>query len=223
MPTHRGVVRRGPDGTDEGIGPQVLDGHAIPAETRAEALAIGDRVWGARIACSGEAAYVVMENPEGPASVHVYHLDGGESSLMVPTDFTEDIIGCRSTIRTASGRIVSDTPCPTWNQRLFPSMDGRGNVFLASSDPHIAGAVVDPDTGCYAMLRMPRPDGTRAASRIYADSVLVFRDAVEQERRGNRTVNVVYSGGADQASLHPLRRISGEPCAGMLPSVSEVK
>ena len=220
VPTHRGVVRRGPDGRDEGIGPHVLEGHAIQAETYAEALAIGDQVWNAKIACSGKAAYVVMQNPEAPDSVYVYHLDGRESRLKVPTDFTEDLIGCRRTTRTASGRILSDTPCPTWNQRLFPSMDGRGNVFLASPDQRIAGAVVDPDTGCYAILRMSQPDYTRTASRIYGDSVLVFRDPVEQERRGNRTVNVVYSGGAHQASLHPLRRISGEPCTGMLPSVN---
>ena len=78
--------------------------------------------------------------------------------------------------------------------------------------------VVNPETGCYAVLRKSKADPTLRVARIYADSALVFTRDTDQTNVGRRTTTVMYSG-ANRVSLHPLRRVSGEPCAGMLESV----
>ena len=85
------VIRRGPGGTDEGIGPNVVESHVLMARDREESSAIRDPIWSARIACTDDAAYVAMNYPEGPDTVFAYHRNGEEGRLPVPTEFTEDL------------------------------------------------------------------------------------------------------------------------------------
>ena len=66
IPAQYGVIQRGPDGADEGIGPNVVKSHVAIARDRGESSAISDRIWSARIACTDDAAYVAMNYPEGP-------------------------------------------------------------------------------------------------------------------------------------------------------------
>ena len=87
-------------------------------------------------------------------------------------------------------------------------------------DRVIAGAVINPETGCYAVLRKSNPDPALRVARILADSALVFTRDQERTTSGGRTTIVAYSG-SNRVSLHPIRRASGEPCSGMLESVSE--
>ena len=219
VPTQGGVVRWGPDGEDQGIGPNVVEGQVIATSVRAEALAISDRIWNSRIACSGDAAYVLWSYEGAPDSVSVYHLDGRESHLDVPAEYTDERAGCRRQTRNPAGRVIRDAPCPTWNQRLDLSFDDRGNVVLLGRDVATPGAIVDPGSGCYAVIRATNPDASLRATRIYRDSVLVLRRENEQENRNGRLVTMLY-GAANRVSLHPLRRVNGEPCPGMLPSIT---
>ena len=42
---------------------------------------------------------------------------------------------------------------PHLERAAVPSLDGRGNSVLMGRDSGVAGAVVNPETGCYAVLR----------------------------------------------------------------------
>ena len=214
IPAQNGVIRRGPGGADEGIGPNVVNSHVLMARDREESSAISDRIWSARIACTDDAAYVATEYPESPDSVFVYHRSGEETRLPVPTEFTENLPECTLQSRLSNGVVLPDRPCPTWNQRLHPSLDGRGNIVLMGYHRAIAGAIVDPETGCYAVLRKSTPDPTLRVARIYADSALVFTRDAERTTEGGVARTVVYTG-ANRVSLHAVRRVSGEGCGGV--------
>ncbi|MDE2678733.1 MAG: hypothetical protein OXI76_12610 [Gemmatimonadota bacterium] len=56
IPAQHGVIRRGPGGADEGIGPNVVNSHVLMARDREEGAAISDLIWNARIACTDDAA-----------------------------------------------------------------------------------------------------------------------------------------------------------------------
>lgn len=215
IPAQHGVIRRGPGGADEGIGPNIVNSHVLMARNREEGAAISDLIWNARIACTDDAAYVAMNYPEGPDTVFVYHRTGKEGRLPVPTEFTEDLPQCTVRSRLSTGVTLPDRPCPTWNQRLYPSLDGRGNIVLMGSHREVAGAVIDPETGCYAVLRKSTPDPTLRVARIYADSALVFTRDAETTMEGNVRRTVVHSG-SNRVSLHAVRRVSGEGCEGMV-------
>lgn len=213
----RGLRRRSPSGQDETIGSRVVEGGyswlSLPGSSRQEILA-----WQfARLACTEDVAFVVLPNQEeqrmtqgttswtstfrsvGPDSLLVFSLDGEESALRVPTEFMD-----------ADGY--------KWNANLAPSINGHGNLVLASSDSDVPGAVMDPETGCYAVLRNRETQTYREFMGIYADSALIFHRDREEETRDGRRYVTLYSE-ARQISLHPLRRVSGEPCPGLLPSV----
>ncbi len=215
VPAQNGVIRRGPDGTDEGIGPNVVNSHVLVARDREEGAAIGDRIWSARIACTDDAAYVAMEYPGSPDTVFVYHRNGEEARLPVPTEFTEDLPECTQRSRLSNGVVLPERPCPTWNERLYLSLDGRGNIVLMGNHAEIAGAVVNPETGCYAVLRKSEANPALRVARIYADSALVFTRDTERTTVG-RTTRVVMHTGANRVSLHAIRRVSGEGCEGMV-------
>ena len=179
------VIRRGPGGADEGIGPNVVNSHVLMARDREESSAISDRIWSARIACTDDAAYVAMEYPESPDTVFVYHRSGEETRLPVPTEFTEDLPECTQEVKLPSGDVLLDRPCPTWNQQLYPSLDGRGNI-----------AVLRKSQGDRALRA---PGSTRTAPWC--------SPRTPKGRRGARRT-VVYSG-AHRVSLHAIRRVSG--------------
>ena len=111
--------------------------------------------------------------------------------------------------------VLPERPCPTWNERQYPSLDGRGNIVLMGYDAEIAGAVVNPETGRYAVLRKAEDNPTLRVARIYADSALVFTWDTERTTVG-RTTRVVMHTGSHQVSLHAIRRVSGEGCEGMM-------
>lgn len=239
IPAYGGVIRRGSDGTDESVGPGVVDGNAIFGSTARDALwATGiDRSRGGtqssfvsppRIACADDVAYVVTSYSEGPDSVTVYHRNGEMAKLAVPTEFTDQTRVCEMR---AGGETVR-VPCNNWTRSLAPTLDGRGNLVLLGRDSDTPGAIIEPETGCYAVLRKPEPSQDYNALHIYQDSALVFHYAIWEEdlppeiaRRlpaGVRPVSTHRSTAANRISLHPLRRVSGEPCPGMLPAVEDV-
>ena len=198
IPTRGGVIRRGPGGVDQSIGAGALAEYEIRARTVEEGIADARRLASARLSCTDRAAYLVLSYEGGPDSVFVYTRDGREGRLDVPIDF-------------------ATAPTP-WNRRLAPSDDGRGNIVLAGRDPEVPGAIVDPESGCYAVLLHREPTIYRRLMGIVRDSALVFhRDREETTEDGKKVVRLYTE--ARQVSLRPLRRVSGELCPGMLTSV----
>ncbi|MDE2764452.1 MAG: hypothetical protein OXK74_16995 [Gemmatimonadota bacterium] len=230
--TRGGVVRRGPDGTDETIGTIGARDLGLDAETPADARPMFLGMLNAKLACSEDAAYVLtskgylMARQEGSGagvdSILSYYRHGEEGRVAVPAEGAYEGGKCEHKV-TIGGR-ERTRPCPHWSQSADMSLDDRGNIVLLGLDSRTRGAIINPETGCYALIRSPM--GSAMARRsmpvaIHADSVLVLRNATREvtDQQG-RTVNSVVIGSATRASLHPLRRVGGEPCAGMLPSVS---
>ena len=113
IPAPRGVIRRGPDGEDEVIGPRAREGAAA---------ATSGRTLSARIVCGRDTAYVVFSNSEGPDSVFAYHRNGEMERLAVPDEVTEALEGC--TVATTVGPGVPvELPCINMTRQLKPSLD----------------------------------------------------------------------------------------------------
>ena len=186
---------------------------------RASDLAV-DRGRGILYVIDAEEPEGVMAFSHGPDSVFVYHRGGEVGRVAVPTDFADWSEDCGEEVTTPSGQVWL-VPCPIWNRGLYPSFDGRGNLVLFSEvDFETAGTIIAPETGCYAIVRKdPSTDKARVPVRIVGDSVLVFRNHSEPNENGGTTY---YTDSANRASLHPLRRVSCEPCPGKLPTVQGV-
>lgn len=154
-----------------------------------------------------------------PDSVFIYHRNGAVARANVPNDYVD--ADCQTT-STFGGRTVS-LPCRPWNGRLNPSFDERGNLVLSTSHRDIAGAIIDLDTGCYTLVR--KNPGTRdnildadadmhiRMIGVRGDSILTFHNDRGTAPDGKPTF---FSNSAVKAALHPVRTVSGEPCAGML-------
>ena len=213
-----GMIRRGPDGTDESFGPGIADRRAtVTAELPGGGTSRNIAGYAPRIACTDDVTYVVTTNAEGSDSVFVYHRNGDIGRLAMPTEFTDRGDDCRVKVHWGALGIL-ELACTDWTSGLRPTLDGHGNLLLLGHDAEGPGAIIDPETGCYAVLRKPEPSNSYDALHIYQDSALVFRYATWRNEQGGARV----SSAADRISLHPLRRVSGEPCPGMLPSVDGV-
>ena len=216
VPTQGGVVRRGPDGTNEAVGPVRARGRSIDAETMDDINTIFVRLRNAKIACSHDVAYVSMSYPEGPDSLFTYNRSGEVGRLVVPVEGARKCM--QGEQRTSDGRLVQpERPCPHWSQGAQLSFDDLGNVVLLGLDTSIHGAIINPETGCYALVRTTTGNPHTPVS-VHADSVLVFHRPFEITSRGGQTF-IHVDDSANGVFLHPLRRVSGEPCPGMLPSV----
>ena len=167
---------------------------------------------GARMACTDDLAFLVLPSRKavesggtrrysntGPDSILVYSTYGVERVLAVPTDYADE---------------------RAWNRNLNPSLDTRGNLVVASSDGLIPGAIIDPRTGCYAVLRNREAQSDREFLGIYKDSALVFHRDYDREMADGKRVVTLYAE-ARKVSLNPLRHLSGPSCPGMLPSVAD--
>lgn len=210
-----GVVRRGSDGTDEGIGPGIVDRRATT--TRETPTGYIQTASGSlpRVACTDDAAYVLTSSAEGPDSVLVYHRNGELDGWAVPAEIGEALDGdCKLPVNQSGTSF--ELPCTAWPRYRKPSLDGQGNLVLIGHDIEVPGAIIDPETGCYAVVRKPGKSFDYGALHMYRDSALVFRNVAWGDDQGRFTL----SSAANRVSLHPLRRVSGEPCPGMLESVN---
>lgn len=206
-----GLKRRTAAGGAEYIGRNVSD---------AETWVVGTGGWSeawkwmnARLACRRNAAFhvlsyeiresrgngVVRMSNVGPDSVLVYFADGGEGRVRVPSEFSEE---------------------DEWNQDLHPSIDGHGDLVLASLGRRFPGAIVDPETGCYGVFRNKEFQVYRKLVGIHRDSAVVFHHDRNEETNAGQTTVTIYAE-ARQISLNPIRRVSGDRCAGMLPSMED--
>lgn len=203
VPTANGIVRRTGDG-EETIGPGA-DGLNL---SRDQLRRMADRIWSARMVCTDDAAFVVTTHADDTDSVTVYYGSGRMGSLPIPTEL-------------AAAEAVTTGP--------KIGTDGRGNIVLSAIPSiqlvdhggyRIAGAVMDPESGCHATIRNPEANMFAHDFRgIHADSAVVaILHSEEGEELGRRAVT--YFNFANKVGVYPLRRVSGKPCAGMLPTVN---
>lgn len=152
------------------------------------------------LTCRDGAAYVVTipeSGPVGPFSVLRQAQPVGE--LELPNEF----LGERD-----------------WQRSFLPSVDGRGNIVVISEDHQVWGAVINPRTGCYAVLRNSGRIRFGEFRGIYADSAVVLHRDYEEYHDGGRRIIRVHDVAA-RVSLVPFRRVSGDPCLGMFPTLDE--
>lgn len=216
VPVQWGVVVRDPaDHDDIWLGPDVVRSSTfeLPAHIggqRERAFDYAFRLSDAKIACTDDRAFVVMENEAGPDSIYEYRVDGTRRAIQVPDQFSGE---------------VSDQA-----RGLVPKTDGRGNLFLVGRGGFVVGALIDPSSGCHAALRVPldreliydmvgKNLGYPTVVDVYADSAVVTYMFAEMDTSGGRTVLKTQGNQAFRVALHPLQRVSGDPCPGMLPSV----
>ena len=225
VPTRNGVVRRREGvAPDEPIGESVVMLSSDPDdwETTDEFVDELWRVQRARILCTPDAAFVVSEyggmrsrrdlsNPVAKSdSVAVfYYRSNREGRLPLPVELAAD-------------QALTTGP--------LLETDNRGNlVLLGVSTPVLAGqkggfwnmgAVIDPENGCHAVIRNPEKNMFQPSLMgIYQDSALIgYRYREETTENGQRVIT--HYSYANKVVLHPLRRVSGEPCPGMLESVN---
>ena len=185
-----------------------------------------ERQW-VKQAAREEGIRLTSEGGADSDSVLVYNPSGEMARLAVPTEFTDRGASCK--VKLNVGTVVGETSCTNWARELRPTLDGQGNLVLLSRDQEVPGTIVDPETGCYAIVRKPEASWDYGALHIYQDSALVFRYAtweaelppgVELPAGAQVQPTISTAASRSRVSLHPLRRVSGEPCPGMLPSVN---
>lgn len=208
-----GVIRLGPDGDDEGFGRGFVDRRETTTEEIPGGILRRTRGRPPRIVCTDDAAYVVTSNAEGSDSVFVHRRNGEMARLAVPTAFTDPGDDCK--VERSFGAAVREFSCSNWAEEFKPTLDGQGNLVLLGRHYQVPGAIIDPESGCHAVVRKPETSWDYDALHIYQDSALVFHYASWEDDQGG----FYMSTAADRVSLHPLRRISGEPCRGILESV----
>ena len=207
VPMRGGLIRRGPGGRDEKIGPGPSERTDPQAANLEEAVAQIQNVVGTRLACGEHSAFVLPGRGAGADSILVYSRSGLEGRLPVPSELIE-------------------VPTRAMHGRLdLLANDGRNNLVLLGMDHfgEVPGALMDPESQCYAVIRNPRFQLYRQFVGIHAESAVVFHwDHEEEIRDGERIVHVRDR--ANRVSLHPLESLGGgEPCPRILPSVSRTQ
>lgn len=223
VPTRNGVVRRGEDGRVEVIGENVtvVSGDPDDWERTDEFIDEVWRVQNARIHCTPSAAYVVTqyggmttyrEVSEGvakPDSLAVFYYESNrEGRVPIPSGFVAD---------------QAQTPGPLLgtDNRGHLVLRGISRVALVGQEGGFwdMGAVIDPESGCYAVIRNPEKNMLQPRLvGIYQDSAVISYSHREETTENGRRV-ITHHSYANKVALHPLRRVSGEPCPGMLPSL----
>lgn len=154
VPTLNGVVIRNGD-SEETIGPGP-GGLRLSDHERRQ---VADRIWSARMACTGTAAFVVTTYADDTDSLTVYYRDGRMGTLQIPSELAE---AAKVTVGPKIGT------------------DGQGNIVLSTIPSiklvrhggySVAGAVIDPESGCHALIRNPEENKFAFDFRgVHADS-----------------------------------------------------
>ena len=197
----------------EGVVVRADDGASV--ERRGAALGTAwETLSGIRMACADAVAYVLANH-----AISAYSPEGGVRQIPVPPE-VEDIARKREATRLPEYPTGRFAPYG----RMVTTADGR--LFVASTHPEIAGAIVDPATGCYELLKTDPVPGGRHVLGLMADS-LIFVDIVSEPATelvdgkwqtvtrnvGGRTLPV-HSRSPRSIAMRPLRLVSGQRCGG---------
>lgn len=154
------------------------------------------------MACAGAAAYVL----DGCRHVLTEYKTGEEPRVIaMPAEIVD--------LARKNMESNSETLFTYGYNNLFLAEDGRLVVEIGGLY-ELAGAVVDPMTGCYALLHhKPRPPGWTFVG-MFGDSVVTLEG---NRRPATRTVRgrqvAVYDPTMTHVFVRPVRAVSGEPCS----------
>ena len=185
-----------------------LDG-ASRADTDGSWPALGSRpggrvesgIFGAtRVACVDGVAYVLDERLTG------YPLDGRPTGIPLDEELDKASRNWRESLRRGAIGHPYAGMHDTGTGRLF--------VVLPRFAPgDLYGAIIDPETGCHALIAAPDL-GTRRTHRpigMYRDSLVVTESEVSV-REVNGEQRRVLDTGSSKIALRPLRPAGGTPC-----------
>ncbi len=197
---HGGLVFRDDDG--ESV---VLDGEArtemdwTGVRTNEEAFRVIHAYHSNMMACNDSAAYVLA----GASHALTEHKVGAEPRWVpMPPELVE-------AARMRMNRSSESHFFPGYRD-LFLAEDGR---LVITTFGHWAGVVVDPATGCYALMRNRNAPVGWSYAGMFGDSVVTLEGSrqpttgmVDGQRRA------VYSTEETHIFVRPVRPVSGEPC-----------
>ena len=192
----QGVVFRSDDGESIALGGEArtwLD--ATPATSEASANAYAS----VQLACAGSSAYVLIGVDH---ALTEYRLGAEPRVLPMPAELVE----AASKMRELTSR--------EWGyDNMFLADDGRLVITRVTDVDELIGAVVDPETGCYALLKKRPPGDFPTYVGMFADSVVMLEASREPTVRtiNGRQVSV-YSSDKSYMFVRPVRPVSGEPC-----------
>ena len=164
-----------------------------------------------RMSCDDSVAYVLTNH-----KITAYSPGGGVRQIPVPPEVDEIVRKRqREAVSLPGYRTVT---VPPYNG-MVTTADGR--LFVAIADLEMAGAIVDPATGCYELVKAASGPGRRRVLRgrrvlgLAADS-LIFVDVVSEPETAmmNGKAVEVWAMSSQSIAIRPLRLVSGQPCGG---------
>lgn len=192
-----GLVFRGDDGESVALGGEASAQikSASPASVRDDM----DAYLGTKMACSDSAAYLLV------GSRHLlteYKLGAEPRVLDIPEEVVEAVrwMMDANDLKSAYGR-------------LFLAEDSR--LVLTTANPRVTATLLDPATGCYALLKnMPWQNGVSYVG-MFGDSVVTMEASREpmERRMVNGKVVPVFSSERTHIFVRPVRPVEGEPCS----------
>ena len=208
----QGVVVRAEDGRSIAIGADSLRG-AIYGRTDRYAAAANLKYRRTLMACAGSVAYVLSDHV-----ITVYR--SGESVRQIPVPPEVEEVARRREAQRLPG--LASARFFGYDKLLVA--DGGHLVLTTLLDPEITGAVIDPATGCYELLRTDKTRHSRHVLGMMADSV-VFVEVVAEPKtelvNGQlRAVTRIVRGKPTEVvalrprgiAIRPVRLVSGERC-----------
>ncbi len=207
----KGVVFRGDDGESVALGGEAQTWLRMATPTRAAMSDAAHAYAAIKMACADSSAYVLTDTD------HVlteYKMGAELRSVAMPAELVE---AARKRME-SSGDVFLPNGEPARNFRKF----GYRDLFMAADGRLVirtygvaAGAVVDPATGCYALLRDRYRWGGRSYAGMFGDSIVTLESSREPMTR--RIVNgkrvPVHTSDDSYIFVRPVRPASGEPCS----------
>ena len=155
------------------------------------------------IVCMGDVAYVLTD-----LQVHGHSAGGTTTEVKLPPELVER--GRRRQAGARGGARIRPF-------RLFH--DGNGNLVISMWRSRLAGAIIDPETGCHSIVMDPGPPAGHAVrfAGMYQDSAVVLVNTPTTRMVEGKPTPVFVAGEYPIIALRPLRRVGGEPCKAQGP------
>ncbi len=199
VPVPGGVIRRMGEGPDLVLGSGRL-GTTITGTDLESARAAAFRFAVSKITCIGDVAYVLDER------LSAISINGTVLELPIPTEMEERSKRAREAARNQAPSRLLDPYSGIYG-------DGKGNLLITRWASSLAGALVDPGTGCYSLLVDTQPlRSSRRLVGIYQDSAVVLESPTDIQTINGKPRTVVYADEASVIALRPLRLVEGDPC-----------
>lgn len=139
------------------------------------------------LACADSSAYVLAG---GSHILTEYKIDTEPRVVSIPVELVE------------AGGATS----------MFLAYDGR--LVITTFSDKLGGVVMDPETGCYALLPSTRVPGNPMYVGMLADSVVTLEASRKPTtRRVNGKRITAYYADPSYIFVRPVRTVSGEPCS----------